>query len=71
MLPLCPYSNVDNNSITSQELFRFSSLLLLYNKDVNINISILICLYTLYEFLCRLLYNYNTESLRKITADKT
>jgi hypothetical protein len=66
-LSLYPYSNVNNNYITSQKLAWFSYLLLLLllllNKDVDINKYILIRLYTLYEFLCRLLYNYSAKSL--------
>jgi hypothetical protein len=64
-LSLCPYSDVDNNRITGQKLARFPYLLLLLllNKDVDINKYILIRLYTLCEFLCRLLYNYGAESL--------
>jgi hypothetical protein len=65
-LSLCPYSDVDNNRATGQKLSLFLYLLLLlllYNKDININKSILICLYTLCEFLRRLLSNYGTESL--------
>jgi hypothetical protein len=63
---LRPYSDVDNNRITSQKLARFLYLLLLLlllNKDVDINKYILIRLYTLYEFLCHLLYNCGAESL--------
>jgi hypothetical protein len=66
VLSLCPYSDVDNNYATSQKLSLFLYLLLLlllYNKDININKSILIYLYTLCEFLRRLLSNYGTESL--------
>jgi hypothetical protein len=60
---LCPYSNVDNNySATIQKLSWFPSLPLL-NKDININKTILIFLYTLYEFLYCLLYNYSTKTL--------
>jgi hypothetical protein len=66
-LSLRPYSDVDNNYITGQKLARFPYLLLLLllllNKDVDINKYILIRLYTLCEFLCRLLYNYGAESL--------
>jgi hypothetical protein len=65
-LSLRPYSDVDNNHITGQKLARFPYLLLLLlllNKDVDINKPILIRLYTLCEFLCRLLYNYGAESL--------
>jgi hypothetical protein len=61
-LSLRLYSNINNNYITSQKLSWLYDLLL-YNKFININKSILICLYTLCEFLCRLLYNYGTESL--------
>jgi hypothetical protein len=63
-LSLRPYSDVNNNYITGQKLAWFPYLLLLLlNKDVNINKCILIRLYTLCEFLYRLLYNYGAESL--------
>jgi hypothetical protein len=66
-LSLRPCSDVDNNRITGQKLARFPYLLLLLllllNKDVDINKYILIRLYTLCEFLCRLLYNCGAESL--------
>jgi hypothetical protein len=65
-LSLYPYSDIDNNCATGQKLSLFLYLLLLlllYNKDININKSILICLYTLCEFLRRLLGNCGTESL--------
>jgi hypothetical protein len=66
----CPYSDVDNNyGITIQKLSWFPSLILLNNKDVDINKTILIFLYTLCKFLCRLLYNYGTKTLRKIPVD--
>jgi hypothetical protein len=67
-----PYSDVDNNcGATIQKLSWFPSLILLNNKDVDINKTILIFLYTLYEFLRRLLYNCGTKTLRKIPADQT
>jgi hypothetical protein len=66
-LSLHPYSDVDNNRITGQKLAWFPYLLLLLllllNKDVDINKCILIRLYTLCEFLCYLLYNCGAESL--------
>jgi hypothetical protein len=65
-LSLCPYSDINNNYITSQKLAWFPYLLLLLlllNKDVNINKYTLIRLYTLYEFLYYLLYNYSAKSL--------
>jgi hypothetical protein len=69
-LSLRPYSDVDNHYRTIiQKLSQFPSLLLFNDNKVDINRTICVRLYTLYEFLCRLLYNYSTKTLRKIAAD--